>query len=44
MKHEQLSPQFVEFIPEILEEGILYISEKFELAIHRCACGCVQRQ
>lgn len=27
-------------MPDKLEEGILYISEKFELAIHLCACGC----
>lgn len=27
-------------MPETLEHGILYVSKKFELAIHLCACGC----
>lgn len=25
---------------ELMEDGILYVSKKFELAIHTCACGC----
>jgi hypothetical protein len=29
-----------EFIPNLIEEGVLYVSERFELAIHLCACGC----
>jgi len=37
---EILIPEFVEFMPEEKEEGILYISEKFSLAIHKCPCGC----
>jgi hypothetical protein len=36
----ELTPVFCETIPETLEHGKLYISEKFELAIHLCACGC----
>ena len=39
-KIEELVPQFVEFMPSKLEEGILYISEKYETAIHLCPCGC----
>jgi hypothetical protein len=35
MRHEQ-----VEFIPEVLEEGVLYISQEFETSTHLCACGC----
>lgn len=30
----------VERFPPTLEEGVLYVSEKFELAAHLCACGC----
>lgn len=30
---EILIPEFVEFMPEEKEEGILYISEKFSLAM-----------
>jgi hypothetical protein len=38
----ELKPLFVEFMPEKKEEGILYISNRFKLAIHLCACGCKQ--
>ncbi len=35
MKHE-----FVEFIPEILQERTVYVSLEFSTAIHLCVCGC----
>lgn len=35
-----LQHKFVEFIPEHIEEGILYISLEYCTAIHKCACGC----
>ncbi len=31
---------FVVFIPEELEENKLYISKRYSVAIHLCACGC----
>ena len=40
MKRGSIVPQFVEFIPDKLEEGILYISEKHGTVIHKCCCGC----
>ncbi len=40
MKIEELKPKFVDEMPREKEDGILYISEKFGLAIHLCACGC----
>jgi uncharacterized protein DUF6527 len=33
-------PEFVTTIPDLLEEGRLYISMPFATAIHLCACGC----
>ena len=33
-------PVFVEFVPDELEDGKLYISEKYNTAIHKCLCGC----
>lgn len=34
-------PKYVEaFIPDSLEHGVIYISEKYNVAIHLCACGC----
>lgn len=35
-----LTPVFVESIPELLEQGNLYISEKHGVSVHLCACGC----
>ena len=40
MKINELKPVFMTYIPEQLEEGILYISEECWVAIHLCACGC----
>lgn len=31
---------FCDNIPEALEYGVLYVSEKFETANHLCPCGC----
>ena len=39
-KLNELSVEYVEYMPEKKEHGILYISHRFELAIHLCACGC----
>ncbi|MGH7913588.1 MAG: DUF6527 family protein [Candidatus Binataceae bacterium] len=35
-----LEPQFVEFLPEKLDEGVLYISIPYATTAHLCACGC----
>ena len=40
MRQTVLSHQFVEFIPERLEEGVLYISQRYGTAAHKCCCGC----
>lgn len=37
---ENIKPEFVEYIPNEIEPGVLYISEKYETAIHKCCCGC----
>ncbi len=39
-KINELLPVFLEELPQKKESGILYISEKYEIAIHLCACGC----
>jgi hypothetical protein len=36
---KNLVPKYVETMPEKMELGVLYISEKYCLAIHLCACG-----
>jgi hypothetical protein len=35
MRHE-----FVDFIPSEIEEDVLYISIEYDMAKHKCACGC----
>lgn len=35
-----ITPLFVDIIPDRLEEGILYICERYGTAIHKCCCGC----
>jgi hypothetical protein len=32
--------KFVELMPESLEPETLYVSTRFALVSHRCACGC----
>lgn len=43
MKFTTIRPKFVEFIPRQLEEGVLYVSERYRTASHKCACGCGER-
>jgi hypothetical protein len=40
MRQTALRPEFVEFIPEQLEDGVLYISHRYGTALHLCCCGC----
>lgn len=40
MKLQRIQHQFVEFVPEKLEQGTLYISREYNSASHLCACGC----
>lgn len=40
MTIKRIDYELVEFIPEQLEDGILYISEPYKMAAHKCCCGC----
>jgi hypothetical protein len=35
-----LQHKFVEFIPEQLENDVLYVSIPYCTAVHKCICGC----
>lgn len=37
-----LAHEFVEFIPDEIEERTLYVSMKFGTVVHKCCCGCRQ--
>lgn len=36
----ELKPEFVEFVPDELERGTLYVSIQFKSIQHLCCCGC----
>jgi hypothetical protein len=36
----RIQHRFVDFIPERLEEGVLYVSRRYRTASHLCCCGC----
>lgn len=37
---DKLRPVYVEQIPDLLDPGLLYVSMKFSICAHSCACGC----
>jgi hypothetical protein len=37
---QSIQPEYVDYIPKTLDEGVLYISRKFRTASHLCCCGC----
>ena len=43
MKTQRLEVREVVHIEGPLEDGILYLSRRFQLAIHLCACGCGEK-
>lgn len=40
MKQVTLTPQYVDYIPEQLISGVLYICEQYKTVAHKCCCGC----
>ena len=39
----RLRPTFIEHFPDQLEPGVLYVSMKYAICAHSCACGCGQK-
>jgi hypothetical protein len=37
---DRLRTEFVESMPEVLEDGVIYVSERYRIALHNCCCGC----
>ncbi len=37
---QTLTHEFVEFVPEELKDGIVYVSIAYATVIHKCCCGC----
>ena len=37
---KSLRLEFVNYVPEALDDGVLYVSIPFTTVVHRCCCGC----
>src|SRR5262245_54227969 len=42
MRRNSLTHEFVEYFPDELQEGVLYVSIPYATATHSCCCGCRQ--
>ena len=40
MRRTSFKHEFVEYVPADLADGVLYVSIRYETAVHLCACGC----
>jgi hypothetical protein len=38
----KLKHEFVEYIPDNIKNGTIYVSVTFATAVHKCCCGCGQ--
>lgn len=43
MRVQSFRLQKVEFMPKVLDSGILYVAEEYGSAAHLCACGCGEK-
>lgn len=43
IKKVEVDFKYVEFIPDIMEERTIYISEEYGTSIHNCLCGCGEK-
>lgn len=43
MKRSDIKFKFVEFMPAMLEDGVIYISMEYATASHLCLCGCGEK-
>jgi len=40
VKRQAVTHQFVDFIPDELEDDVVYVTIEYATAVHRCCCGC----
>jgi hypothetical protein len=43
MKRSDIQFEFVELMPAMLEDGVIYISMEYATASHLCLCGCGEK-
>jgi len=39
-RRTEVRHEFVDYIPEKLDDGVLYVSVRYATAAHLCCCGC----
>lgn len=42
-KQKSYTHEFVEFVPDELEQGVLYVAFKYKCVAHLCMCGCREK-
>lgn len=40
MRRHRLAHEFVEYVPEDVRAGVVYVSTTYATATHKCCCGC----
>lgn len=43
MRASKIDLKLVDLAPRDLQPGVLYVSEKYQTALHLCCCGCGER-
>lgn len=43
MRRTTIRPMLIELAPKELEDGVLYVSQTYKAAIHKCCCGCGEK-
>lgn len=43
MRTSKIDLKLVDLAPRDLQPGVLYVSEKYQTALHLCCCGCGER-
>jgi hypothetical protein len=37
---DRVRHEFVDAVPDLLDYGVVYVSIRYAIAVHRCCCGC----
>lgn len=40
MRRRTVTHEFVDYVPDKLKDGVVYVSVQFATVVHRCCCGC----
>lgn len=43
MRLGRIEPRFVNVVPDVLEDGVVYIAIEYGAVVHACCCGCGEK-